>query len=328
MAKDALADIAAHCLSIDADELKRFWNEMAGEEREHCRFWRRLEPLAQDRLLPQIFDDPEKTRDELADLLKKTADLWEQFQRSPSIASAFTLAFRAEFFMLHRAFADFFHFAKTISEEKNPEDTYEVHINKFIEALGQYGQVTPELELLGETLQRLWHENRALARQSSLDSLTQVLNRRGFFDALKPLAHLAQRNQRHVAVLMSDIDDFKQVNDQHGHPAGDAVLRNVAQIMQHQTRASDLVGRYGGEEFIVCLSATKQEAVGATAERIRRTIEQETRDRIPVTISIGLAGALLGQKVEEEVESLIQKADERLYRAKANGKNQVVLDDS
>ncbi len=99
----------------------------------------------------------------------------------------------------------------------NPEDEYESHLKRFIDALNQFGKTSPEMELLGETLQRLWLENRNLARQSLYDNLTGTLNRRGFFDSIKPLSYLAQRSNLMVGIMMIDIDNFKTINDSYGH---------------------------------------------------------------------------------------------------------------
>ena len=128
---------------------------------------------------------------------------------------------------------------------------------------------------------------------------------------------------------MVDIDHFKAVNDTHGHTIGDLVLVEVAQAIKASTRATDLVGRFGGEEFVVLAPETPLEAnaAGILAERIRQTIQRRTRAKrsqgLPeVTASLGVASTEL--KVANEAE-LLKRADEALYRAKREGRNRVVF---
>ncbi|MHB1382486.1 MAG: GGDEF domain-containing protein, partial [Thermoleophilia bacterium] len=165
-----------------------------------------------------------------------------------------------------------------------------------------------------------------LAILSTTDELTGLLNRRGFFQSIKPLLHLAQRNGNHVSFLICDLDDFKKVNDTHGHQAGDRVLKQVANVLKSNVRASDVVGRYGGEEFVICFSTIGKNSVIRMAEKIRESVRSETAGDIPVTISIGIAGSKLGQDVDTDMEKLIRRADDYLYQAKNKGKNQVQSD--
>ena len=123
---------------------------------------------------------------------------------------------------------------------------------------------------------------------------------------------------------MLDIDDFKQVNDRYGHQQGDKVLQNVAKIIQSKFRASDLVARYGGEEFIVLLFGLKQEPLEELAETIRYLIEKDASEGIETTISIGVADGKISESATKELNTLISKADSRMYAAKKAGKNQVV----
>jgi two-component system cell cycle response regulator len=137
----------------------------------------------------------------------------------------------------------------------------------------------------------------------------------------------ALRNDSSVALLMIDLDHFKRVNDTHGHLVGDAVLRDVAELLISGVRGSDFVGRFGGEEFLVVLPDTDDDGAAAFAERIRERIDGHAfggRDGGPslqMTASIGVAtfpAALI-----ESVEDLFARADAALYRAKADGRNRV-----
>ena len=338
MPDDQILEIVNLCLSIEEsayeaygelsslseiDELKVFWHGMSEDEKRHIGFWQRLKRLAEEHTLPQVLDDPEGTREELKKIKRRTVLLLNRFERSRSIHDAFILAYRLEFYMLHSAFEILFHNLRVASGEDSPEDDYELHINRFVQMLTKHGQTTPELELLGETLQRMWQENRRLAHLSFSDSLTGLQNMRGFTSLCRQLSFLAHRDSKKVGIMMIDIDDFKRVNDQYGHPKGDAILKAVANTIKSSLRKSDVVGRYGGEEFIVYLFGAEESVSKRIAEKIRRSIEQQTPEGIPLTVSIGVAGGEVGSNVEKDLEDLIGRADSCLYAAKGSGKNRV-----
>jgi diguanylate cyclase (GGDEF)-like protein len=125
-------------------------------------------------------------------------------------------------------------------------------------------------------------------------------------------------------MLMIDIDGFKKINDKYGHPKGDEVLKGVAEALKRNVRKSDIVGRFGGEEFIVLFPVIRPATLRRIAETIRRGVENARPAGIQVTISVGsMQGAIKGDP-DAELFSWIAKADERLYRAKENGRNCVV----
>ncbi len=148
------------------------------------------------------------------------------------------------------------------------------------------------------------------------DPLTKLINR-GFFDE-RMQAEVARthRTGRLLSIALIDIDNFKDFNDNFGHVVGDEVLRSLAGVLLKTVRKSDLVARYGGEEFIVLLPETPAEYAVQTAERLRRAVEQTT-----VTVSIGIAELPTDGKGGRAV---VDKADQRLYEAKRNGRNRIV----
>ena len=306
-------------------ELKGFWQQMADEERQHIRFWNRVIELAQNQMLPNFVDNPDEIRIELNDIGEKIETAHGQFHRQPEISNALLLGYRLEFFLLHEVFESIFYFMHRAGDQENPSDTYEAHIEGLVQMMLTYGKGAPEIELLGETLQYLWRKNRDLARQISQDDLTGIYNRRGFFNAAKPLLYLSHRSQKTIGIMMLDLDNFKQVNDTHGHPTGDEILRATARSMRNSVRASDIVGRYGGEEFIILFSSIDKQATLQLADKIRGNVEHDTRSIVPVTVSIGVATGELGTAIEESMISLIKSADECLYQAKSSGKNRVVI---
>jgi diguanylate cyclase (GGDEF)-like protein len=231
--------------------------------------------------------------------------------------------------MLHPAFESFFSFARGVGElaDLPPiREEHEQHVNSFLEVLRRHAGGSPELGLAAEMLGRLWRRNRELAELSKTDALTQVLNRRGFFDAARSVAHLSQRHGYPVGVLLLDVDDFKQVNDQFGHEAGDRALAAVAGKVAGSVRRSDLVGRLGGEEFGVFLSRIETGGALAAGEKTRQAVAGIDTLGFAVTVSVGAVAGSLAVPVEEGLEGLMRRADAAMYRAKAEGKNRVVAE--
>jgi diguanylate cyclase (GGDEF)-like protein len=172
-----------------------------------------------------------------------------------------------------------------------------------------------------------------LKRVGLTDSLTGVNNRRFFDQRLLEEVGRAQRSHEPLNCLFMDVDHFKRVNDEHGHQTGDQVLRVVAGLIREQLRASDVLGRYGGEEFAALLVNASAEAAMEIAERIRAVIEGypfKTLEGEPLaaTISIGVASLSLHEDegdMESWANALVERADQAVYTAKNQGRNQVVL---
>lgn len=159
---------------------------------------------------------------------------------------------------------------------------------------------------------------------ASHDPLTGVMNARAYYTSCDQLIHLSQRENQPFSVLFIDLDHFKRINDNHGHDAGDHVLRTVAQVIQTQVRSSDVVGRIGGEEFSVFLPNTDVTGACTVAETLRSAIEasqpQVDDVRLTVTASIGVAS----KRLQDQSMVAIQKtADLAMYEAKKQGRNRV-----
>jgi diguanylate cyclase len=172
----------------------------------------------------------------------------------------------------------------------------------------------------------LQNKQRELERLTRVDGLTGLFNRNTFVDLTRQELDRAQRQGSHTALLLLDLDNFKRINDSWGHPAGDAVLRNVANIASSTVRSTDMVGRLGGEEFIVLLPSTSLEAARKLAEKLRQRIEVSPTvwesSTLPVTTSIGVSGTTALEK--RNFDSLYTAADKGLYLAKARGRNRVM----
>jgi diguanylate cyclase (GGDEF)-like protein/PAS domain S-box-containing protein len=162
-----------------------------------------------------------------------------------------------------------------------------------------------------------------LLEQATHDALTGVFNRRHVEEVLSKEIVRAERHARPLAVAILDADLFKRVNDTYGHQTGDEVLRAISQRCQRALRSNDLLGRYGGEEFVIVFPETTLEEAGAVAERLRATIADAPVEvgghALGVTVSIGLAAHAPGL----DMDKLLRGADDALYRAKQGGRNLV-----
>ena len=163
--------------------------------------------------------------------------------------------------------------------------------------------------------------NRALAQAAITDGLTGLKNHRAFQEALHSVAQMAERLQQPLALIMLDIDHFKQFNDRFGHPAGDELLRQVAQVLRESARAYDVAARYGGEEFALLLPNTALEQAVQVAERLRLQIRAIEDPHAPVSASFGIATYRYGTPPA----TLVYEADAALYRAKRAGRNRVCV---
>ncbi|WP_426212382.1 GGDEF domain-containing protein [Massilia sp. TWP1-3-3] len=157
------------------------------------------------------------------------------------------------------------------------------------------------------------------------DELTGVFNRRFLMEAIRNEKLRCDRTGIVFTLCIVDVDHFKQVNDQHGHLAGDQVLQQIARTASDALRQTDIFGRYGGEEFAMVLTGTTSEGAIITAERVRRHIEEIDFTSISpgfkVTVSIGIADSLGG----EDPALTFKRADEALYAAKEGGRNRCLV---
>ncbi|MDD2790842.1 MAG: diguanylate cyclase [Sulfurimonas sp.] len=180
-----------------------------------------------------------------------------------------------------------------------------------------------EVELLGNKINKLEQELESVRQESKEDFLTKLYNKRALdeFFALKEAEY--ERYGRNFSIVMFDLDHFKNVNDTYGHEAGDAVLTAFAQILRNEARSVDVVGRYGGEEFIAMLSETDTDGGVIFAEKVRKHVEKARfmykGARIEVTVSSGVSE----RKKHVSLKALINSADEYLYKAKKDGRNRV-----
>ena len=164
-----------------------------------------------------------------------------------------------------------------------------------------------------------------LRHQATHDELTELWNRRAVMELLQAELDRCNRTNTGLTLLVVDIDHFKRVNDTYGHLIGDRVLKEIARRLSACCRKYDVIGRFGGEEFIMAVPDLRFEKPYDFASRMRRTIEESSVDTaagaVNVTISIGMV-SVFGAEAND-LEFFIQRADEALYRAKAKGRNRI-----
>jgi two-component system cell cycle response regulator len=175
-------------------------------------------------------------------------------------------------------------------------------------------------------LQQAMADKEKLERLATFDSLTGLYNRRAVLGRLGELINLANRYKEDFSLSMLDIDHFKTVNDLYGHLTGDEVLARIATLIRRNVRDTDIVGRYGGEEFIIVLPKTNLSSSWVVAERLRSIIEKaEMKDSARNVFTITVSQGLAGWERDEDATSLISRADEALYKAKGKGRNRVQI---
>jgi diguanylate cyclase len=182
----------------------------------------------------------------------------------------------------------------------------------------QISQTSEEVRLLKDELERT-------TTIAKTDELTNIPNRRGFNEIINTLSQEAQKHQSSFAMILLDLDHFKEVNDTFGHLIGDSVLRYIARLLHKETKGQDSIARFGGEEFAVLLPGTGYDAALRVAHNIRNKVSarpleiKSSHQTLKLTLSAGVAMYQLG----EELDQLIDRADRCLYKAKNAGRNRV-----
>ncbi|TNF48998.1 GGDEF domain-containing protein [bacterium] len=167
-----------------------------------------------------------------------------------------------------------------------------------------------------------------LEKLALLDELTKIGNRRFMEMSLRTKMDEMIRYRTQLGVFFVDIDNFKQINDSHGHPTGDEILRSVARTLSGALRPLDILCRWGGEEFVVAVGNLDRDILGVIAERFRSLVENSNvvsdKTRIKFTVSVGATIALEG----DSLDSVIKRADQLMYQSKEKGRNRVTIDEN
>ena len=177
-------------------------------------------------------------------------------------------------------------------------------------------------EELIQAKELLEKQSEELVEMATIDALTGLLNRRELDNRASKILSQAQRNKSSVAVIIIDIDFFKNINDTHGHTFGDDVLQYLGKFLRERYREHDIVARFGGEEFVLVLPDVDEENALKVTEALRADIEKIDINGVHITVSIGVS---MNKETSNEFDILFKEADSALYSAKNSGRNKVVL---
>lgn len=180
-----------------------------------------------------------------------------------------------------------------------------------------------------ELQQRLTNALRKLSVLANMDELTDLHNRRSAVKNINVELDRAERQNSELCIGLCDIDHFKQINDTLGHQAGDQVLKQLAEILKHEFRSYDVVGRYGGEEFVFAISTSREGAM-SILERIRRHIASHpfVTDEAVIRVTMSFGAAMVVPEQQCDLEYWLKKADAALYESKNKGRDCISFDDS
>jgi diguanylate cyclase (GGDEF)-like protein len=301
---------------------------LAAEEQAHVEWWTELISAWDRGLLPDLYSNSTEVKEQMLEILDSLEAAAPIDGRSITGDECLTTAVSIEFFMLDAMFGELLDLAEPAVARKR-HDAYSLHIERLIAAVEEHYHGETMAGFLARVLRRSWRENRRLAAYAMRDPLTGLSNRRAFGAQLRQWAAWSARYGRPLAVALLDIDDFKRINDQHGHAAGDAMLSAIAQAIAGAVRASDMASRYGGDEFAVLAPETGPDDARKLAERILEAIRQaeivaDDGVRVRATASIGVTVMLDPANSEpRRSDELLAHADQGLYAAKQAGRDRL-----
>lgn len=304
----------------DAD-LRGVFDKLATEELQHVEWWTELLEAWESGLVPDIAGEHELVAE--LDMVKRYVD--------ESIAVGFDelcgddmldMAAHLEFYMLNPLFGELADIMGPGSHVDRRE-AYSRHVMRLVNAIQKHHTDKGPASFLARMLLRSYKDQQRYIALSMEDQLTGLHNRRGILAHLDQWLAWSARYVRPVSIVLLDVDRFKEVNDNHGHVVGDEVLRLVAEALREAARSSDMVGRFGGDEFMVLAPETTGAELTQLMERLHERISaipQPVMGKdVPVTVSLG--GAWLGGGASIDAVTVIAAADRSLYDAKEGGRD-------
>lgn len=306
--------------------LRDIFAELARDEAEHTGWWQGLVEAWEAGLLPDVVNDTGELIERLRALDEELESISTEHLEKLSTDGMLALAARLEFHMIDPVFSELIDLTEPARAERR-HASYQSHLQRLVDAIGEHYTPDTLAGLLAATLSRTWRDNLRLSVYATHDMLTGLYNRRAMQTHLPQWAAWSARYGHPLTVLLVDIDRFKVVNDTFGHPAGDQALQAVARALRTATRASDLVIRYGGDEFAVIAPETGPDEYWELCGRIADTVREldvraDDGTHIPLTVSIGgvVAEDPAGSP-RRRIEGLLAAADRSLYAAKTSGRN-------
>lgn len=311
----ALADVCTD------EEVSVAFHRMGVEEISHVGWWTELLGAWHEGLVPDVADE--------STLLGRLSELAEEIEMlTPSNLAVLStdqmldLAAHMEFFMLDPVFGELLDLVNPGSSAEHRE-AYSRHVMRLVACIESRHSRTDLAYFLARVLARSFRDQQRLATLAMHDPLTGLYNRRGFYAYVRQWASWSCRYGHPLAVLLVDVDRFKSINDTFGHPRGDDVLRAISAALCQTVRTSDVVGRYGGDEFAILAPETDVAELNLLMDRIVEVVRGMgfTVGESEARLSVSVGGAMAQGAVPVTPEQLLAAADHSLYEAKVAGRD-------
>lgn len=317
-AEKVYIELSGSCLDPDIATL---FSQMAIEEHQHVEWWTQLLDAWDQGLLPDIADEHGMRR-RLLEIKDELSETIPDNCAEQAVEHALAIAARFEFYMLDPIFGELLDLMQPGGRVEHRE-SYSRHVRRLVEAIESHPESGELAGFLARVLRRAYRDQQSLTALATRDQLTGLLNRRGLLGHVNQWLSWSARYRRRAGIALVDIDRFKEINDRYGHAAGDEALVRISAALKSAIRSSDIVGRFGGDEFLIVSPESGEEEVRQLLERVvemvRATPMQVGDDIVILTVSAG--GAWVDGGFDVSPETVIASADRSLYSAKAEGRN-------
>lgn len=317
-AEDAYRELSTACPDTSLAET---FELLAHEQADRVAWWKELLDAYEQGLVPDIVDEGH-LRSHLRELDDEITLALPDSAASLSPDDMLDAAAHLEFYLLDPAFGELLSMTDPGESAMRMAD-HAKHIDRLVVAIEARHSRYQLAQFLARVLRRSLRDQQRLAELATHDQLTGLLNRRGLYATLRQWSAWASRYGRPVGVALVDLDEFKRVNDTLGHPVGDRLLTTVASVLSAVSRESDVIGRYGGDEFLILAPEGDRDSLNHLLERIVSAIRDAELgvEGTQVKLTASTGGAWTSGSGPISAEQLLAAADRSLYAAKLAGRN-------